>query len=419
MKKVNIDDLLTIELKTFVRQHFEDDVFKLALSRKGTELFDFDFALDQISGRKIAHYKLPSWYDNADIVYPPHLSMEQCSSEETARYKAEIVSRLLKSKDFKTAIIPLKTAITPSFVDLTGGFGVDFAFMSFGAKSVYVERQEMLCQLATHNFKALGIKNVEIVNLDSYDYVNKLTYADIIFLDPARRSVTGSKVFNIVDCFPNLLNLKDELTKKSKYVIVKLSPMLDWHKAVSDLNKSNDIVREVHCVSVKNECKELIVVLSSVPSPLTVYCVNDDNLLKFSPSDIGKQVEIYSSPTIGQYLYEPNSSIMKIGCFSYLTEKYQVRAISSNSHLFTSQSKVDNFSGRCFIIEKVIPFNKKVLRKTLSLIKSANVITRNFPLSALELRKFLKIKDGSSESVYIFGTTDSYGKRLLLLASKA
>lgn len=270
----------------FIRRHAEEDVRQLAL-KGGQHLgVDMPLALQQIAGRQTARQKLPSWAAIDALLYPPHLSMEQCSSEQTARYKAQLAARLCAdfvqeswSDDPKKAHLPHETE--PSLVDLTGGFGVDFSFMARQfERSVYVERQQALCEMAQHNFSLLGLRQAEVVCADGVDYLRRMNHATVIYLDPARRDRQGGKTVAISDCTPDLLSLKEELTDKSLFVMVKLSPMLDWHQAVAQLETEEVKVCEIHVLSVRNECKELLFVLSKQRhKPITIHCVNDVRLL--------------------------------------------------------------------------------------------------------------------------------------------
>ena len=224
----------------FIRQHAGEDVRQLALRGTKDPEVDLSYALDQIAGRQKARTKLPSWAKIDEIVYPSHLSMEQCSSEYTALYKKKIVERLIGERQL--------------FVDLTGGFGVDFAFIAtLFQQAVYVERQEALCSLSSHNFRVLGLTQAQTRCGDGMDYLTTVSHADVIMIDPARRDEHGGRTFAITDCTPNILESLNQLLEKSDYTLVKLSPMLDWQKAVEDIGEQ--WVREVHIVSVGNECK--------------------------------------------------------------------------------------------------------------------------------------------------------------------
>lgn len=429
----------------FIRQHQDDDVRQLAFLGSKYPEVDMPFALDQIRGRKMARVKLPRWASLEGIIYPPHISMEQCSSESTALYKAELAARLL-GLPASSFGIEMKAENEIEFVDLTGGFGVDFSYIAarLGVKSMYVERQAHLCEAAKENFGRLGLKNAIVKNGDGIEILHSfhpkkkdaasaddslgITYDQprsllktnlglkIIFIDPARRDDAGNKVVSLKDCTPDVTVLQEEMLSKADYVIIKLSPMLDWHRAISELSH----VREVHIISVNNECKELLLVLSArnMGGNLRIYCINDAQSFVCDELDMeSSQVKIAPSTLEEmQYLYEPNASLMKAGCFGVLSGRYDARMLSKNSHLFVSQAPIEAFPGRSFRIIAVSSFNKKELKRHLSGITKANIATRNFPLSVAELRKRLKLKDGGE--TYIFATTLSDESHVLVITEK-
>lgn len=427
----------------FIRQHQEDDVRLLAFLGSKYPEVDMPFALDQIRGRKVARTKLPRWAGIEDIIYPPHISMEQCSSETTAMYKAELAARLLNIQSRKTpnpeneenskiCEFPTESAVGSKFaknegtcdfheeidfVDLTGGFGVDFSYIAarLGVKAMYVERQAHLCEAAKENFERLGVENAEVKNGDGVEVLHSLSHLSLLFIDPARRDDAGNKVVSLQDCTPDVTQLQDEMLEKADFIIIKLSPMLDWHRAVSELKH----VREVHIVSTGNECKELLLVLSSKSeenASLKVYCVNDNQVMSY-PEDDDSVVSIASDASSIAYLYEPNASLMKAGCFGVISSQYGAKMLAKNSHLFVSQEPISDFPGRSFRIKAVSSFNKKELKRHLSGITKANIATRNFPLSVAELRKRLKLKDGGE--TYIFATTLSDESHVLVITEKA
>ena len=444
----------------FIRQHQDDDVRQLAFLGSKYPEVDMPFALDQIRGRKMARVKLPRWASLEGIIYPPHISMEQCSSESTALYKAELAARLL-GLPASSSGIEMKAENEIEFVDLTGGFGVDFSYIAarLGVKSMYVERQAHLCEAAKENFGRLGLKNAIVKNGDGIEVLHSflpkkddaasaddslgITYDQprsllktklglkLIFIDPARRDDAGNKVVSLKDCTPDVTVLQEEMLSKADYVIIKLSPMLDWHRAISELNH----VREVHIISVNNECKELLLVLSARnmgdmeassadgevkhAGNLRIYCVNDAQSFVCDELDMESSSVKIAPSTFEEmlYLYEPNASLMKAGCFSVLSERYGARMLSKNSHLFVSQAPIEAFPGRSFRIIAISSFNKKELKRHLSGITKANIATRNFPLSVAELRKRLKLKDGGE--TYIFATTLSDESHVLVITEKA
>lgn len=490
----------------FIRQHQDDDVRQLAFLGSKYPEVDMPFALDQIRGRKMARVKLPRWASIDGIIYPPHISMEQCSSEQTALYKAELAARLLglspsssengeeKEKESENAsnlhlsencefagkgavdsefakneaTCKKQQILTESeenvneikeephegdfseetgFVDLTGGFGVDFSYIAsrLGVKSMYVERQAHLCEAAKENFGRLGLMNAIVKNGDGIEVLHSfhpkkkdaastddslgITYDQsqsllktnlglkLIFIDPARRDDAGNKVVSLKDCTPDVTLLQEEMLSKADYVIIKLSPMLDWHRAVSELN----CVQEVHIISVNKECKELLLVLSArnMGGNLRIYCINDAQSFVCDELDMESSSVKIAPSTLEemQYLYEPNASLMKAGCFGVLSGRYDARMLSKNSHLFVSRNPIAAFPGRSFRIIAISSFNKKELKRHLSGITKANISTRNFPLSVAELRKRLKLKDGGE--TYIFATTLSDESHVLMITEKA
>ena len=376
----------------YIRQHADEDVRQLALRGHKCPDVDLQYALEQIAGRQKARTKLPSWAAIDGIVYPPHLSMEQCSSEVTARYKASIAG---------------KGAL---FVDLTAGFGVDMALISQGfQKAVHVEQQPQLCAISSENFRLLGLNHIEVVCGDGVAYLHTMRHADLLFIDPARRDVHGGRTYDISDCTPNVLEILDEMLEKADRVMIKLSPMLDWRKAVADLGKVN----EVHIISVDNECKELLLILSKTKKPLRVFCVNNDECFEVVE---GISSQPRPLPQDMRYLYEPNASVMKAGCFDLIEQRFGVVQLERNSHLFVSDKEILGFPGRQFLIEKRTSMNKRELKAALADVDQANITVRNFPMSVAELRKRLKLKEGGD--VYIFATTISDEGHQLLVCRK-
>ena len=526
----------------FIQEYREKDTRQLALRSARFPDVDMPYALDQIKGWQTARRKLPTWAACDGIVYPPHLSMEQCSSEPTAQYKLnlamewarrvesselrvessarrvesselrvesseeEVESSELRVESSELRVESSELRVESSeeevessefrvesseegvdnsseqpatlnsqlstlnchasrMTDLTGGFGVDFSFTSCAfASATYVERNAQLCHMVEHNLPLLGIDNAKVVCADAVDYLSTLDMQTMIFLDPARRDQHGAKTVMLADCTPDVVQLLPQLLKKSRFTMLKLSPMLDWHKAVEDLQGT---VREVHIVSVGGECKELLLVLSEeMESELKVFCADleaggsgeaglsggsssssssSSSSLSSEPSfprtpsspsapshpstpSLSASLFIYAPSASrpapnsklktqnSKFLHEPNASIMKAGCFDELAAAYGVSPVSRNSHLFLSAEPVDGFPGRSFSIERVTTLNKRELRQALAGIEKANIATRNFPLSVAELRKRLKLKDGGD--VYIFATTTAEDEHLLLISHK-
>lgn len=417
--------IMNDETREFVAMHRDEDVRELALKARRVDGLDLPLALDQIAGWQIASKKLPQWASCEGIVYPPHISMEQCSSQFTAQYKSEIAQTLLASAATVRARVSdsaeSDTLVAKrAMVDLTGGFGVDFSYLARGfSQATYVERQRHLCDLAEHNMAALGLDQARIVCGDGVEYLRQMDPVDLIYVDPARRDEHGARTYAIEDCTPNVLELRDLLLAKSQCTLVKLSPMLDWRKAVADFDGA---VREVHIVATGNECKELLLVLGQQvheePSAPRVFCVNDDQRIDYDSAAYTQGLRIGGKPLpeVKNYLYEPNASIMKAGCFDLVEERFGVTQIGPSSHLFVSEQQIADFPGRGFAIEAVGSMNKKDTKRLLNGVKQANIAVRNFPLTAPQLRKKLKLADGGT--VYLFGTTMQGGDHVLLRTSK-
>ena len=389
----------------FIRQHREDDVRQLALT-KTPDGIDIKWCLQQIEGWQLARKKLPKWSETEGLYYPPRLSLEQCSSEETAQYKRSIVTRILPDE------------MRQNMADLTGGLGVDFSFMApLFQQSTYVEIQPELCELAHHNMPLLGIKNEKLrikngIDLNSSSFFTLLF--SFIYIDPARRDTTGRKTVRISDCTPNLLELQDELLARTQWMMVKLSPMLDIHQALRELKH----VHEVHIVSVRGECKELIFLCSAKKeaSQTTYYCVN----LGTEEDCITTDVMPYGSPIaekLQTYLYEPNVSILKAGIQDVLGERYGIGKLHPQSHLFTGDALVPHFPGRRFRIVGWSDFGKKNLKALIGDLQQANLTTRNFPTPVATLRRQLHLAEGGE--AYLFATTLSDGQHILIRCTKA
>ena len=382
--------------KQFIRENLNADVPTLAL-KKAPVGTDFSLALRQIEARQLLKKKVPSWSANEELLFPPHLSIEQCSSEASAKYKASLMQG-------------------QSFADLTGGLGIDTFFISQHFQQAdYVERQVELCDLARHNFAALG-SHIEIWNETADDYLKHCGTKDYIFIDPARRDAYGRKTVSIGDCTPDVVGLQDLLLEKASRVVVKLSPMLDITKALEELHH----VREVHVVAVANECKELDFVMErGYEGEVQRVCVN---LLTKQPNvrfalEEEKNATAVLAETVMRYLYEPNPAVMKAGCYKLLAEQFGISKLHKNSNLFTSDAFVADFPGRVFEVEAFAPFNKKVKQTLLSEVDNASIAVRNFPLTVAELRKALKIGDG--DGIYLFATTLKGEKRVVIRTKKA
>ena len=430
----------------YIAAHSEDDVARLALHPAKDPQVDMAVALQQIAGRQKAKEKLPEWYATEGVLYPKKVSMEQCSSSQTAEYKASLVEG-------------------ESFADFSGGFGVDtVALAKKFANGYYVEPQEELCDLFRHNSNLMGVRNMEVLNGTMEEHLAAIEPVDTIYLDPSRRDTHGRRVVSIADCTPNLPEWKSALLERCNTLMVKLSPMIDIFQTLRDLPETF----AVHVVAVEGECKEVVFLLSRDNFPVndilrrdaiyrvrnsdTIYRVRNSNpetdiiadgtdLLNETTDainrvptivavDIGKnaisrvettlETERSTPPRIatelGAYLYEPNAAVMKAGIFNALSQQFQIAKLAKNTNLFTSDELHEDFPGRVFRIEAVHEFHPRKTAKELSHLANASIAVRNFPLSAEELRKTLKIKNGNA--CYLFGCTLWDGKKIILQTQK-
>ena len=396
--------------KQYISAHASDDVARLALHPSKDPQVDMAVALQQIAGRQKAKEKLPEWYATEGVLYPKKVSMEQCSSSQTADYKASLVEG-------------------ESFADFSGGFGVDtVALARKFDKGWYVEPQEELCELFQHNCKILDINNVNIIHGTMEDNLAPIGPVETIYLDPSRRDTHGRRVVSLADCTPNLPEWKSALLERCNILMVKLSPMIDIFQTLRDLPGTY----AVHVVAVEGECKEVVFLLSRDNFPVNDIHRRDaiNRVPTIVAVDIGKNAisrvettldtERTTPPRIatelGAYLYEPNAAVMKAGIFNALSQQFQIAKLAKNTNLFTADELHEDFPGRVFRIEAVHEFHPRKTTKELSHLSNASIAVRNFPLSAEELRKTLKIKDGNT--CYLFGCTLWDGKKIILQTQK-
>jgi len=388
------------EEKVFVREHLREEVSALALRLGRFPHLNASVVLRQVAGYQALLRKVPTWAANPDLVFTDSLPLEQCSSEATARYKASI----------------LPTSVQ-RIADLTGGLGVDFAFLAAGkTRALYVERRSDLCRIALANFRALGLTQAKVLHGDGSALLAEPF--DLLYLDPARRDAQGGKVVALSDCEPNIVAIKSSLFAIAPLLLVKLSPMLDISLALKQLPETT----EVHVVSVDGECKELLFLLaaeSALPQP-HIVCVNLRSNGTAQSFEFTKSQEQSSLCRLAdapmQFLYEPNASLLKAGAFSILTQAFDLYKLHTNSHLYTSETLVDDFPGRAFAIDAVFPVHPKDLKAHLGNLTKANITTRNFPESVAQLRKITKLKEGGDR--YLFATTLQDGKKVLIKCHK-
>lgn len=442
----------------FIRKHAQDDVRKLALKRPDNPNVDLKEALVQIEGYQTARKKLPLWAENPQLVYPPRISMEQCSSETTALYKQQVVRRLLQSQNG-----PL------SMADMTGGFGIDFSYLApLFDRAYYIEQQEVLCRIAEHNLKVLRLEQAEVLHGDGVKRMPEKAPLTLVFIDPARRDQQGKKTVALSDCTPDLSAIQERIRSCSRFCMAKLSPMLDIHQALQELKG----VIEVHVVSVDNECKELLLILTSgeaentteiatagkrqetdcnlasvtdkteevtanklegasttsksernavnKPEEIRICCINlqkgEQQTFEYTAQEEATAEAVYTDQP-GAYLYEPNTSLLKAGAYKCLCARFGVRKLHPNSHLYTSDTLCTDFPGRRFRVTGSRTFSKQDLKQIARDIPQANITIRNFPSTVQELRKKLKIKEGGDR--YLFVTTLKNEQHIILECLKA
>ena len=390
---------LSPQLIDFIQKNLHRDLAELALEAKKHPDMPMPFVINQIFGKRKAKVKLPSWFQHEQLIYPSKVSMEQCSSEQTALFKASLIQG-------------------ESFIDLTGGFGVDALFFAQSFQKItYVEQQEHLVDIVKQNAQTLGVKNLVCHQANGIEFLkNSQDRFDWIYLDPARRDVQNNKMVGLESCQPNVLELKDDLLEKGNQVLLKLSPMLDIHLAIRQLG----CVQKVWVVAVQNECKELLFQLGKEPvEDIPICCVDiqkDESLVQFEAK---ANQEYYSEVKLSepqQYLYEPNVAILKGGLYKSIANHFGLTKLHAHSHLYTSAELLEKFPGRSFRCIEILPFNKKALLKAIPQ-KKVNITVRNFPLTVAEMRKKAGLKDGGD--LYLFATTNLDGKKICILCEKA
>ncbi len=382
METEQFEFLLSDYARSFVLTHEKDDLNKLLLNPPSDSEKNIRWLVEQIQSRRKAQGKLPQWYGNADLIYPPPLSLEQASSETTAAYKSQLVGG-------------------PRLVDLTGGMGIDCLQMSEKFEETeYVERNEALCELMQHNSKALD-KNIRIHHLEAADFLKscpaRAFAATTFFIDPARRNLNKDKVVLLEDCEPDVTKIIPQLLAAGARVLLKTSPMLD----ISSVTNGMTDVSEVHIVAVKNEVKELLFCFN--PGTAEDPLIKAVNLKTAHPAfsfhrreEEQTQLRVLSDGnTLGRYLYEPNAAILKAGAFKIITARYQLEKLAAHTHLYTSDKKIDGFPGRTFEIFSVL--DKKAMKQLSQ--TPVHVISRNHPLKVAAIRSRYKLKEGGSEFV--------------------
>lgn len=388
-------------LQDFVREHAADDPVRLLLAASRYPDIDVPFAVEQIMARRQVRDKLPAWYANDSLLFPSKIAAEQCSSEQTAHYKQQLVEE------------------ADHLCDLTGGLGVDTYFFSRKVRRVtYIERFAAYCDVARHNFSVLEAGNIEVCEGDSATWLDRLEDVTAFYIDPARRGDGNKRVFALSDCEPDLPALLPALFQKAPRVIAKLSPMADIRQTLALLPQTVT----VHVVAVRNECKELLFVMErdAVGVEPVIHCVNPGAeaapVFSFTLSD-EQTAEVRLADGVKSYLYEPDTSILKAGAFKQVGLYYGVDKLAVSSHLYTADECMPDFPGRVFHVEEVFSFTGRLCKEIAKTCPQANITVRNFPLSVDELRKRTHIADGGDR--YLFATTLADEEKVLIRCTKA
>ena len=386
--------ILQPEVQQYITDYLKTDITKLILKGSPFEGVLAQELANQIIAKQKSEHKLPTWFQEDNIYYPAKISIEQTSSEITAKYKSEILSG-------------------HSIIDITGGFGVDCFYFSKHFKEItHCEINEALSTIVKHNYQQLKVKNITTFSGDGIELLKKTKDKfDCIYIDPSRRNDQKGKVFLLKDCLPNVPENLDFMFSKSNQILIKNSPILDITSAINELK----FVKEIHIIAVNNEVKELLFLLEKdFEESIQIKTINIGKK-DFQSFEFIYQENVsseYSKPL--SYLYEPNAVILKSGGFHQISHQLNVSKLHQHSHLYTSKELI-NFPGRVFKIEKVIPYNKKKIKNYLAENK-ANITIRNFPKSVAQIRKETKIKDGGS--TFLFFTTLTNNELVVLICYK-
>ncbi len=391
---MNLELLLQPEIQDFINKNLNEDTSKLAFKKNPFPEVNYSVLINQIIAKKKAKDKLPTWFSNENIIYPEKISIEQTSSETTAKYKASLVSG-------------------ETLIDCTGGFGIDDYYFSKQFKTViHCELNEGLSQIVQHNFEVLKASNIECYQGDSTEILEQLNQKfDCIYIDPSRRNEAKGKVFMLADCLPNVVDLQNFYYQFTDTILIKTAPILDLHAGLSELKN----VAEIHIVAVENEVKELLWKIeknfNSSPEIIAVNLEKEKQTITKIEST-KSYFASYSLPK--KYLYEPNAALMKSGGFEAVSELFTIEKLHQHSHLYTSDEVID-FPGRKFQIDAIIPFQKKEISQFIQ-GKKMNVTTRNFPIKPEEIKKKYKISDGGI--IFAFFTTNMNNEKIILLCTK-
>ncbi len=391
---MNLESILQKDIQDFITQNLNTDSSKLALKKNPFPAINYSIIINQIVAKKKAKDKLSTWFSSENIIYPEKISIEQTSSENTAKYKASLVSG-------------------EKLIDCTGGFGIDDYYFSKQFKSViHCEINADLSQIVKHNFEILEATNIECYQGDSSEILKQLNQTfDCIYIDPSRRNDAKGKVFMLADCLPNVVDLQDFYYQFTNTILIKTAPILDLQAGLLELKN----VAQIHIVAVDNEVKELLWKIeknfNESPEIIAVNLEKEKQTITKIESSKSYSAR-YSLPK--NYLYEPNASLMKSGGFEAVSELFAVNKLHQHSHLYTAYEIID-FPGRKFQIDAVVPYQKKEIAQYIQ-NKKMNVSTRNFPIKPEEIKKKHKIQDGGT--IYAFFTTNLNNEKIILLCTK-
>ena len=386
--------ILNDDVQQFITDNLKSDITKLILKGSPFKSISIQELANQIIAKQKSEKKLPTWFSKKNIYYPPKISIEQTSSEITAKYKANLVSG-------------------DSIIDITGGFGIDCYYFSKQFKKVtHCEINDELSTIVKHNYQQLKVNNIETFSGDGIEFLkNSAQHFDCIYIDPSRRNDLKGKVFLLKDCLPNVPVNIDFLFSKTNQILIKNSPILDITSTINELK----FVKEIHIIAINNEVKELLFLLQKdYNKEINIKTINFQKrkTQEFNFNFNNKLNSLYSEPLT--YLYEPNATILKSGGFHQIPKQLGIFKLHKHSHLYTSKELID-FPGRSFKVENVFSYDKKKLAKFLP-DKKANITIRNFPKNVAQIRKETKIKDGGK--VYIFLTTDLNNKLKSIICKK-
>jgi len=388
-------NILDKNVQDYISKNLSANVFEIILKKQIFPKVSNKEIAEQISAKAKSKKKLPTYFNKPNIYFPNKVNIEQTSSEKTAEFKSKIVSG-------------------NSMIDATGGFGVDSMYFSREfKKTIYIEENKDLFEIVKANSKELGLNNIEHLNDDGIEYAKKLdTEIDLLYIDPSRRNKENKKVHFLSDCTPLIDDDLIESLQNFKTILIKCSPIIDLKKTINDLK----VVSKVYIVGINNEVKEVLFKLNKQSNnDIKIKCIELTNReldFEFSIDDIDNKKNDDNSKVLN-YLYEPNSMILKSGAFSLICDRYDVKKLNTNSHLYTSKKLID-FPGRAFKVESVVNFSKRSL-KDLNISK-ANITTRNFPMDVKDLRKKSKIIDGGDD--YLFFTTNHIDEQIIIKTKK-